>query len=102
MFRSILALVVALAIPAATHACNPVQSITSYQSSAFVAPIVVQPVYQPVYQAQVQAVQVQAVAYAPVVQQVAIGHHCRQAVRVQRQRIRVRPARVQQVNVQVY
>ena len=86
-----------LVTPGIAAACNPVQAIVAapvYAQQFVAAPVV--------YQAQVQAVQVQAVAYAPVVQQVAIGHHCRQAVRVQRQRIRVRPARVQQVNVQVY
>lgn len=98
--KSILAAIVAastLLVAAESRACNPVQAIVAapvYAQQFVAAPVV--------YQAQVQAVQVQAVAYAPVVQQVAIGHHCRQQVRVQRQRIRVRPARVQQVNVQVY
>lgn len=83
---------------ASAQACNPV-AIVAPQQAFYAAPVVQQ---QVVYQPMVQAVQVQSVAYAPVVQQVAIGHHCRQQVRVQRQRIRVRPARVQQVNVQVY
>lgn len=80
MFRSFIAIVAVLVIPAAAFGCNPVQAI----SYGVAAPLVQQQVvYQPVV-AQVQAVQVQQVAYAaPVVQQVV----------VKQQRVRRHPIR---------
>jgi hypothetical protein len=79
------------------QACNPV-AIVAPQQAFYAAPVYAQQIVAApvVYQAQVQAVNYAA----PLQLAIVDNHHCRQAVRVQRQRFRNRVQR-QQVNVNV-
>ena len=88
MNRFILAIVTVLAIPAVGWSCNPVALVAP---QVYAAPIVAQQVVAApvVYQPVVQAVQVQQVAYAAPLQLAVVqNHHCRQALRAQRQQLK--------------
>lgn len=81
MSKAFAAIVAALSllVAAESRACHPVQAITSYQSAAFVAPVVAPIVYQPQVVQQFVAQPVSYSVVAPVVQQQII---VRQRVRV--------------------